>query len=205
MVIDNPVNLRGSFDALPQEGSRAPEKSASFVVRVRASRARAVGAQPQRTGLIGGKSACAACGQRRQFIYGSRAVGGTSGGRFDRPVGRALQPGRSGSSGTAGRWTSTHPIWRRGTRSDSGGVSASAGSRAGRHGDLVIEHLAACPAACAGWPAQGQHVHTIWAVLHDAGITWQRDRTWCDTGLAIRKRKRGEVKVQDPDASAKKG
>ena len=47
--------------------------------------------------------------------------------------------------------------------------------------------------------------YTIWAVLHDAGITWQRDRTWCDTGLAIRKRKRGEVKVQDPDASAKKG
>src|SRR6266700_1474945 len=47
--------------------------------------------------------------------------------------------------------------------------------------------------------------YTIWAVLHDAGITWQHDRTWCDTGLAIRKRKRGEVKVQDPDASAKKG
>jgi transposase len=47
--------------------------------------------------------------------------------------------------------------------------------------------------------------YTIWAVLHDAGITWQRDRTWCDTGVAIRKRKRGEVKVQDPDASAKKG
>jgi len=47
--------------------------------------------------------------------------------------------------------------------------------------------------------------YTIWAVLHDAGITWQRDRTWCQTGVAIRKRKRGEVKVQDPDASAKKG
>jgi transposase len=46
--------------------------------------------------------------------------------------------------------------------------------------------------------------YTIWAVLHDAGITWQRDRTWCDTGLAIRKRKHGEVKVQDPDASPKK-
>jgi transposase len=46
--------------------------------------------------------------------------------------------------------------------------------------------------------------YTIWAVLHDAGITWQKDRTWCQTGLAIRKRKRGEVKVQDPDASAKK-
>jgi transposase len=47
--------------------------------------------------------------------------------------------------------------------------------------------------------------YTIWAVLHDAGISWQRDRTWCETGVAIRKRKRGEVKVHDPDASAKKG
>jgi transposase len=46
--------------------------------------------------------------------------------------------------------------------------------------------------------------YTIWAVLHDAGITWQTDRTWCATGSAVRKRKRGEVKVQDPDASAKK-
>jgi transposase len=46
--------------------------------------------------------------------------------------------------------------------------------------------------------------YTIWAVLHDAGITWQRDRTWCETGVAIRKRKRGEVKVHDPDTSAKK-
>jgi len=27
---------------------------------------------------------------------------------------------------------------------------------------------------------------TIWAVLHDAGISWQRDRTWCETGVAIR-------------------
>jgi transposase len=47
--------------------------------------------------------------------------------------------------------------------------------------------------------------YTIWAVLHDAGVSWQRDRTWCQTGVAIRKRKRGEVEVHDPDASAKKG
>ena len=47
--------------------------------------------------------------------------------------------------------------------------------------------------------------YTIWAVLHDAGISWQKDRTWCETGLVVRKRKHGEVKVQDPDASPKKG
>lgn len=46
--------------------------------------------------------------------------------------------------------------------------------------------------------------YTIWAVLHDAGVTWQHDRTWCETGVAVRKRKRGEVEVHDPDASAKK-
>jgi transposase len=46
--------------------------------------------------------------------------------------------------------------------------------------------------------------YTIWAVLHDAGVSWQRDRSWCRTGAAIRKRKRGEVEVHDPDASAKK-
>ena len=47
--------------------------------------------------------------------------------------------------------------------------------------------------------------YTIWAVLHDAGVSWQQDRTWCQTGEVIRKRKRGEVKVHDPDTSAKKG
>jgi hypothetical protein len=46
--------------------------------------------------------------------------------------------------------------------------------------------------------------YTIWAALHDAGVSWQRDRSWCQTGAAMRKRKRGEVEVHDPDASAKK-
>ena len=50
----------------------------------------------------------------------------------------------------------------------------------------------------------GVSTYTIWAVLHDAAVSCQKDRTWCETGQAIRKRKRGEVKVQDPDASAKK-
>ncbi|MGH2344327.1 MAG: helix-turn-helix domain-containing protein [Chloroflexota bacterium] len=46
--------------------------------------------------------------------------------------------------------------------------------------------------------------YTIWCVLHDAGYTWQRDRSWCETGTAIRKRKVGTVTVHDPDAAAKK-
>jgi len=30
--------------------------------------------------------------------------------------------------------------------------------------------------------------YTIWCALHDAGWSWQRSRTWCATGTAIRRR-----------------
>jgi len=46
---------------------------------------------------------------------------------------------------------------------------------------------------------------TILAVLRDAGYAWQKDRTWCDTGTVLRKRKDGVVKVTDPEADAKRG
>jgi transposase len=46
--------------------------------------------------------------------------------------------------------------------------------------------------------------YTIWCVLREAGYTWQKDRSWCETGTAIRKRKSGTVVVTDPDAIAKK-
>ena len=46
--------------------------------------------------------------------------------------------------------------------------------------------------------------YTIWCVLHDAGWTWQRARSWCRTGVAQRVRKRGVVEVHDRDATAKK-
>jgi transposase len=46
--------------------------------------------------------------------------------------------------------------------------------------------------------------HTIGCVLHEAGYTWQHDRTWCDTGKAIHVRKSGPVEVTDPDAVGKK-
>lgn len=45
---------------------------------------------------------------------------------------------------------------------------------------------------------------TIWQVLRGAGYTFQRTRTWCPTGSAVRKRKAGAVTVADPDAVAKK-
>jgi len=50
----------------------------------------------------------------------------------------------------------------------------------------------------------GVSVFTIWQVLHDAGLTWQRDRSWCSTGQVLRKRKSGTVTATDPDAAPKK-
>lgn len=46
--------------------------------------------------------------------------------------------------------------------------------------------------------------YTIFKVLHENGYTWQHNRTWVDTGKAIRMRKRGRVEVQDADRLAKK-
>ena len=45
---------------------------------------------------------------------------------------------------------------------------------------------------------------TILQTLHEAGYTWQQDRTWCPTGTVVRKRKAGAVEVTDPDATPKK-
>ena len=45
---------------------------------------------------------------------------------------------------------------------------------------------------------------TIWQVLHEAGFSYQRSRTWCPTGTALRRRKSGPAVVTDPDAESKK-
>lgn len=45
---------------------------------------------------------------------------------------------------------------------------------------------------------------TIRTVLLGAGFTWQRARSWCQTGQVVRKRKSGPVTVCDPDSEAKK-
>ena len=46
---------------------------------------------------------------------------------------------------------------------------------------------------------------TIRRVLHEAGSTYQRTRTWCPTGTAQRKRKAGVVRVVDPKTEEKRG
>jgi transposase len=52
----------------------------------------------------------------------------------------------------------------------------------------------------------GISTHTVGRALHAAGFSWQKRRTWCETGVVLRKRKReGVVTVSDPDAAAKRG
>jgi hypothetical protein len=46
--------------------------------------------------------------------------------------------------------------------------------------------------------------YTIRHVLLGAGASYQRTRTWCPTGTAVRRRKAGPAVVVDPDAEAKK-
>ena len=46
--------------------------------------------------------------------------------------------------------------------------------------------------------------YTLRRILHEAGYSHQRNRTWCPTGAALRRRKAGAVVVADPDASPKK-
>jgi transposase len=45
---------------------------------------------------------------------------------------------------------------------------------------------------------------TIRTVLLESGYSWQQSRSWCETGTAVRKRKRGKVTVTDPDTEPKK-
>lgn len=46
--------------------------------------------------------------------------------------------------------------------------------------------------------------YTIRRVLQEAGASYQRTRSWCPTGTAVRRRKAGPATVTDPDADAKK-
>src|SRR5919107_111868 len=52
----------------------------------------------------------------------------------------------------------------------------------------------------------GISTHTVGRALHAAGYSWQKGRSWCETGVVVRKRKHtGPVTVTDPDAAAKRG
>jgi len=46
--------------------------------------------------------------------------------------------------------------------------------------------------------------YTIWCVLQGAGWSWQKSRSWCDTGTVERLRAGQVVPVTDPDSTPKK-
>jgi transposase len=46
--------------------------------------------------------------------------------------------------------------------------------------------------------------YTIRRVLQESGASYQRTRSWCPTGSAVRRRKAGPAVVVDPDAAPKK-
>lgn len=46
---------------------------------------------------------------------------------------------------------------------------------------------------------------TIRRMLHEAGLSGQRNRTWCATGVVQRRRQAGSVTVVDPAPAAKRG
>jgi transposase len=46
--------------------------------------------------------------------------------------------------------------------------------------------------------------YTLWTILQRAGLSWQKSRTWCETGGAVRARKQGVVEIEDIDATPKK-
>ena len=53
-----------------------------------------------------------------------------------------------------------------------------------------------------GLPQVGHE--TIWETLHEAGFTWQKDRSWTTTGKVVRNRKGGIFEITDVDKDAKK-
>jgi transposase len=46
--------------------------------------------------------------------------------------------------------------------------------------------------------------YTIWTTLQQAGVSGQKSRTWCETGVAVRQRKHDVVEVKDIDTEPKK-
>ena len=46
--------------------------------------------------------------------------------------------------------------------------------------------------------------YTLWRVLHEAGASPQKARSWCPTRTVLRKRKGGTALVTDPERASKK-
>ena len=116
--------------------------------------------------------------------------------RFNRDGVAAVDPGHGGGPprryGTAARQRILHEFRRAPDRERDGTATWS-----------LTTLQRALRRASDGLPAVS--TATVLATLWEAGYSWQQSRTWCQTGIARRKRKDGTVATTtDPEATPKK-
>lgn len=205
-MINNPVNLRGRFKQLPEEGRCEWTQDESVRPLTRSERSaleRLARSHSAPAASVARARALLAVSDGSSYTEAARLVGRAVGDSIAQWVARfnevglgAVEPRHGGGAppvlyGPAEHERILNEFRRSPDREQDGTATWSL--------NTLQRALRRAPD---GLPEVS--TYTIWAVLHDAGISWQRDRSWCHTGAAIRKRKRGEVEVHDPDASAKK-
>jgi len=144
-----------------------------------------------------------AVAEGKSYTEAARSVGRRSGDavsrlvrRFNREGVAAVEPRHGGGPrvvyGEAERERILREFRRQPEREQDGTAtwSLSTLQRALRHAPDGLPHVS---------------TQTILKVLWDNGWSWQKDRTWCQTGQVQRKRGGELVAVTDPDAEAKKG
>ncbi len=174
--------LRADERSVLQHLSRSSREAAAVVARAKALLAVAAGAS---------YSAAAQAAGRRSGDAIGRLVA-----RFNGAGLEALVPGHGG--GQPARYTSAER-----ERILAEAVRPPERERDGTATWSLVTLQRALRRAPDGLPQVS--TYTIWCALSDAGWRWQRTRTWCPTGTAVRRRQRGRVLVHDPDADAKKG
>ncbi len=160
-------------------------------------------AQAEPAALVGRAKALLGVANGRSYTDAALLAGRKSGdavaelvGRFNREGIAALEPGHGG--GQPKRYTAVEQerilreARRKPDREEDGTASWS-----------ISTLTRALRRAPDGLPSVS--TYTVWLVLHEAGFVWSKDRSWCETGKALRKRKSGTVTVEDPDALAKRG
>jgi transposase len=116
--------------------------------------------------------------------------------RFNRDGLAAVQPGHGGGARTCYGADAQQRIlteWARTPQRDQDGTATWSLS-------LLQRALRKAPD---GLPQVS--TYTIWRTLHAAGLSWQKSRTWCRTGVVTRRRKHGTVTRVDPDTMVKRG
>ena len=179
---------------------KEPLRPLSSEARVQLERLSRAHAEP--AALVARAKALLAVADGHSFTDAARAAGRRSGdavaqlvARFNRAGMAAIEPGHGG--GQPKRYTQREharilqEVRRAPDRDEDGTATWS-----------LATLQRALRRAPEGLP--GISTATIRSVLHEAGFRWGKDRSWCETGTAVRKRKSGTVTVTDPDAAAKK-